>query len=80
MAKQIPLDERIIFALDVDSKDEAERWLDRLDDRVRFYKVGLQLFLAGGFPDRHDLAARSQGDGRSEVFDIPGPWPWRFGN
>ncbi|NMQ18064.1 orotidine-5'-phosphate decarboxylase [Candidatus Competibacter phosphatis] len=50
MAKQIPLDERIIFALDVDSKDEAERWLDRLDDRVRFYKVGLQLFLAGGFP------------------------------
>ena len=50
MAKSIPLDERIIFALDVDSKDEAERWLDRLDDRVRFYKVGLQLFLAGGFP------------------------------
>ncbi|MGB5064389.1 MAG: orotidine-5'-phosphate decarboxylase [Candidatus Competibacter sp.] len=50
MAKQIPLNERIIFALDVDSKDEAERWLDRLDDRVRFYKVGLQLFLAGGFP------------------------------
>ena len=50
MAKQIPLNERIIFALDVDSKDEAERWLDRLDDQVRFYKVGLQLFLAGGFP------------------------------
>ena len=50
MAKPIPLDERIIFALDVDSKDEAERWLDRLDDRVRFYKVGLQLFLSGGFP------------------------------
>ena len=50
MTKQIPLNERIIFALDVDSKDEAERWLDRLGDRVRFYKVGLQLFLAGGFP------------------------------
>ncbi len=50
MTKQIPLNERIIFALDVDSKDEAERWLDRLDDQVRFYKVGLQLFLAGGFP------------------------------
>ena len=50
MAKPIPLNERIIFALDVDSKDEAERWLDRLGDRVRFYKVGLQLFLAGGFP------------------------------
>jgi orotidine-5'-phosphate decarboxylase len=50
MAKDIPLNERIIFALDVSSKDEAERWLDRLGDRVRFYKVGLQLFLAGGFP------------------------------
>ncbi len=50
MTKQIPLNERIIFALDVDSKDEAERWLDRLGDQVRFYKVGLQLFLAGGFP------------------------------
>ena len=50
MAKPIPLNERIIFALDVNSKDEAERWLDRLGDQVRFYKVGLQLFLAGGFP------------------------------
>lgn len=50
MAKNIPLEERIIFALDVDSPDEAERWLDRLGDRVKFYKVGLQLFLAGWFP------------------------------
>ena len=50
MAKNIPLNERIIFALDVSSKDEAERWLDRLGDQVQFYKVGLQLFLAGGFP------------------------------
>lgn len=50
MAKQIPLNERLIFALDVDSKDEAARWLDRLDGHVHFYKVGLQLFLAGWFP------------------------------
>ena len=50
MAKNIPLNERIIFALDVSSKDAAERWLDRLGDQVQFYKVGLQLFLAGGFP------------------------------
>jgi orotidine-5'-phosphate decarboxylase len=47
--KDIPIEERIIFALDVPSRDEASRWLDRLGDRVRFYKVGLQLFLAGGF-------------------------------
>ena len=48
--KNIPLNERIIFALDVDSPDEAVMWLDRLGDRVGFYKVGLQLFLAGGVP------------------------------
>ncbi len=50
MKKNIPLNERLIFALDVDSKEEAERWLDQLGDQVRFYKVGLQLFLAGWFP------------------------------
>lgn len=50
MAKNIPLNERIIFALDVDSPGEAERWLDRLGEQVNFYKVGLQLFLAGWFP------------------------------
>ncbi|MCC7221780.1 MAG: orotidine 5'-phosphate decarboxylase, partial [Candidatus Contendobacter sp.] len=50
MAKNIPLNQRIIFALDVSSKDDAARWLDRLGDQVQFYKVGLQLFLAGGFP------------------------------
>ena len=50
MAKPIPLNERVIFALDVDSKEEAERWLDRLDNHIKFYKVGLQLFLAGWFP------------------------------
>ncbi len=47
--KNIPLNERIIFALDVDSIDEAALWLDRLGDQIGFYKVGLQLFLVGGF-------------------------------
>jgi orotidine-5'-phosphate decarboxylase len=50
MSKNIPLSERLIFALDVDSASEAERWLERLGAQVHFYKVGLQLFLAGGFP------------------------------
>lgn len=48
--KNIPLNERIIFALDVDTKEEAERWVDTLGDHVNFFKVGLQLFLAGWFP------------------------------
>lgn len=48
--KDIPLNERIIFALDVSSIDAAKRWLDTIGEHVKFYKVGLQLFLAGGFP------------------------------
>ena len=50
MSKDIPLNERLIFALDVDSSQQAEVWLDRLGDHVHFYKVGLQLFLGGWFP------------------------------
>ncbi len=48
--KNIPLDERIIFALDVDSKEKALEWVAKLESHIKFYKVGLQLFLAGGFP------------------------------
>ncbi len=48
--KSIPLNERIIFALDVDRVDTAKQWVERLENQVKFYKVGLQLFLAGWFP------------------------------
>jgi orotidine-5'-phosphate decarboxylase len=40
--------ERLIVALDVDTLAEALRMVDRLGDDVSFYKVGLQLFMAGG--------------------------------
>lgn len=46
---RIPLDKRIIFALDVDSTDEAKKWVEMLRAHIKFYKVGLQLFLAGWF-------------------------------
>ena len=48
--KDIPLNERIIFALDVESPELAKTWVQRLESHVGFYKVGLQLFLAGWFP------------------------------
>lgn len=48
--KNIPLTDRLIFALDVPSADDAKAWVERLESRISFYKVGLQLFLAGGFP------------------------------
>jgi orotidine-5'-phosphate decarboxylase len=46
----IPLDERIIFALDLADPREALALVDRLAGQIRFFKVGLQLFFAGGWP------------------------------
>jgi len=46
----IPLEDRIIFALDVADPREAMALVDRLAGRIRFFKVGLQLFFAGGWP------------------------------
>ncbi len=48
-SKQIPPKERLIFALDVSSRTEAEQWVEKLGDSVHFYKLGLQLFMAGGY-------------------------------
>jgi orotidine-5'-phosphate decarboxylase len=42
--------DRLILALDVPSTDEAERFMDRVQDQVTFVKVGLELFTAAG-PD-----------------------------
>ncbi len=48
--KDIPLNERIIFALDFADPAEAREWVEKTDCRIRFFKVGLQLFLAGWWP------------------------------
>lgn len=47
--KDIPLEKRIIFALDLNSPQKARLWVENLGSRIRFFKVGLELFLAGGF-------------------------------
>jgi orotidine-5'-phosphate decarboxylase len=39
---------RVIPALDTDSLDQACQWIDRLPDRIIFYKIGSQLFTAAG--------------------------------
>lgn len=48
--KDLPLNKRIIFALDVKTSAEARQWVERLEDQIRFFKVGLELFLGAGFP------------------------------
>ncbi len=42
--------ERLIFALDVPSADEAMKLVDQLADHVGCFKIGLELFVAAG-PD-----------------------------
>ncbi|MCL1979877.1 MAG: orotidine-5'-phosphate decarboxylase [Proteobacteria bacterium] len=46
----IPLAERIIFALDLADPRQALDLVDLLSGRIHFFKVGLQLFFAGGWP------------------------------
>ena len=41
--------ERLIVALDVANANDARALVERLGDAVRFYKVGLELFMAGGY-------------------------------
>ena len=47
--RDVPTEDRLICALDVPGPDEARRMVDTLGDAVRFYKLGLELFMAGGY-------------------------------
>jgi orotidine-5'-phosphate decarboxylase len=71
--RPIPARERLIFALDVPEPRAARALVERLDGSVRFYKLGLELFMAGGYFELLDWMARR--DLRLFVdlkfFDIP---------
>lgn len=45
----IPLRERIIVALDVDTPQQAKALVKKCESHISFYKVGLQLFMASWF-------------------------------
>jgi orotidine-5'-phosphate decarboxylase len=47
--KNIDARERLIFALDLPSHKEALEMVEKLDDSVVFYKLGLELFMAGDY-------------------------------
>jgi orotidine-5'-phosphate decarboxylase len=47
--KNIPVRERLIFAMDVPTADDARRLVETLGDSVVFYKLGLELMMAGGY-------------------------------
>ncbi|MEE4241800.1 MAG: orotidine-5'-phosphate decarboxylase [Desulfopila sp.] len=48
-AKTIPLNERIIVALDVDSDQKARKIVKKCESHTRYFKVGLQLFMSNWF-------------------------------
>jgi len=71
--KSIPNDERLIFALDVPDADQARALIRELGPSVKFYKLGLELFLSGAY---FELAAELKGAGKRifadlKLFDIP---------
>lgn len=45
--KSIEIKKRIIFALDFSNPEEAKNWVRKVDGEIKFFKVGLELFLAG---------------------------------
>jgi orotidine-5'-phosphate decarboxylase len=47
--KPIPVNERLIMALDVPGIPEAKALVEELGDAVVFYKIGLELFMSGDY-------------------------------
>lgn len=60
-SKPIPPRERLIVALDMPSVAEAKALVEKLGDGAWFYKLGLELFMAGGYFELMDwLDARGK--------------------
>jgi orotidine-5'-phosphate decarboxylase len=71
--KDVPRRERLIAALDVPDAAQARAYAERLADAVCFYKIGLELFTAGGY---FDLLAWLRARGGKvfadlKLYDIP---------
>lgn len=56
--RPIPVQERLIVALDLSSAAEALALVDRLDGAASFYKIGLELCMAPGFFELLDTLKR----------------------
>ena len=72
-AKPIDPKDRLIVALDVPDTEAARSLVTELGDAVAFYKIGLELFMAGGY---FDLLKWLVGQGKKvfvdlKFFDVP---------
>lgn len=71
--KDIAVDERLIFAMDVPDCDRARALANELGDSVVFYKLGLELMMSGGYFELLDwmLANDKKVFADLKFFDIP---------
>lgn len=71
--KPIEAARRLIVALDVPDADAARALVTRLGDAVQFYKIGLELFMAGGYFELLDwlVAQRKEVFVDLKFFDVP---------
>jgi orotidine-5'-phosphate decarboxylase len=70
---RIPRHERLIIALDLPSARDARALVEKLGDAARFYKIGLELFMAGGYFELVDWLVK-RGDKvfvDLKFFDVP---------
>ena len=73
MSDGIPPEQRLIFAMDVPDAERARSLAIELGDSVKFYKLGLELMMAGGYFELLDwLVARDkQVFVDLKFFDVP---------
>lgn len=71
--KNIPANDRLIFAMDVPDCDRARTLAEELGDSVTFYKIGLELMMSGGYFELLDwmLARDKKVFCDLKFFDIP---------
>jgi len=60
MKPEIGSDPRIIVALDVPTRSQAEALVEHLGDAISFYKIGLQLLATDGMAMARDLKGRGR--------------------
>ena len=71
--KDIPHNERLIFAMDVPDCERARQLAEELGDSVIFYKLGLELMMSGGYFELLDwmLARDKKVFADLKFYDIP---------
>src|SRR2546423_10540724 len=71
--KNIPLDERLIVALDTENVVQAHELVIALGDTVSFYKLGLSLIFDEGYWEFFDWLVKSGKKAFADVkvYDIP---------